>query len=413
MTRRVVITGTGALTPLGLNVKDTWAAAIKGQSGVGPITLFDASNYLVKIAAEVKNFDPSNFMDAKEARRRDRYQQLATAASKEALAESGLAITAANSHRVGVFVGSGGGGLITTQENVETIMTSGPRRVDPFTIPKLMANGASGLIAIDNGAHGPSMAVLSACASGADSIGLALNMIRGGAIDAAITGASEATICKLGISAFDRLGAMSRRNDDYSFAPQPFDKNRDGLVMGEGAAILILEELEHAQARGANILGELAGYAATGDAFHITAPEEQGVGSAQAMRLALQDAKLDPSAVDYISAHGTGTPLNDAAETRAIKAAFGQRAYAIPISSTKSMTGHIMGMTGALEAIFCALAIRDNVVPPTIHYQTPDPDCDLDYVPNTARQTQVNVCISNAFGFGGHNSVLVVKRFGD
>jgi 3-oxoacyl-(acyl-carrier-protein) synthase len=290
-------------------------------------------------------------------------------------------------------------------------MTSGPRRVDPFTIPKLMANGASGLIAIDNGAHGPAMAVLSACASGADSIGLALTMIRGGAIEAAITGASEATITKLGIGSFDRLGAMSRRNDDYSFTPQPFDKNRDGLVMGEGAAILVLEELEFAKARGANILAELVGYAATGDAFHITAPEEKGVGSSRAMRLAVADAKADLSEVDYISAHGTGTPLNDAAETRAIKAAFGERAYQIPVSSTKSMTGHIMGMTGALEAIFCTLAIRDNVLPPTIHYQTPDPECDLDYVPNTARETKVNFCISNAFGFGGHNAVLAIKRF--
>jgi beta-ketoacyl-acyl-carrier-protein synthase II len=368
---------------------------------------------MVKIAAEVKGFDPTKFMDPKEARRRDRYEQLATAAANEALSNAGLSVTATNAGRIGVFVGSGGGGLISMQEGVETIMTSGPRRVDPFTIPKLMANGAAGVIAIDNGLKGPAMAVLSACASGADSIGMALNMIRGGAMDAAVTGASEATVSKIGIASFDRLGAMSRRNDDYSFTPQPFDKHRDGLVMGEGAAILVLEELEYAKARGANILAELAGYAATGDAFHITAPEESGVGGTTAMRLALQDAKADVGDVDYISAHGTGTPLNDAAETRAIKAAFGQRAYEIPVSSTKSMTGHIMGMTGALEAIFCALAIRDNVLPPTIHYQTPDPDCDLDYVPNTAREKKVDVCISNAFGFGGHNSVLVVKRFAD
>ena len=411
MSRRVVITGAGAVTPLGLNVKETWEGIKAGRSGVGPITAFDSSNYLVKIAAEVKGFDPATAMDPKEARRRDRYEQLAVAAAQEALADSGLAITDENAGRVGVLVASGGGGLISLQEAVETLNSAGPRRVDPFTIPKLMANGAAGVIAIDNGIKGPAMAVLSACASGADSIGLALNMIRGGAVDAAVAGASEASISRIGIASFDRLGALSRHNDDYSCTPQPFDKNRDGLVMGEGAAILILEELEHARARGAHILAELVGYAATGDAFHITAPEEKGVGSAAAMRLALQDARADVGDVDYISAHGTGTPLNDVSETRAIKAAFGPKAYTVPISSTKSMTGHIMGMTGALEAIFCALAIRDDVLPPTIHYRTPDPDCDLDYVPNTARSKKVNLCISNAFGFGGHNAVLVIKRF--
>ncbi|HLB45711.1 MAG TPA: beta-ketoacyl-ACP synthase II [Anaerolineales bacterium] len=411
MSRRVVITGLGALTPLGLSVKESWEACVSGRSGVGPITLFDASNYLVKIAAEVKNFDPANFMDAKEARRRDRFEQLATAAAKEALVDSGLTITEANAGRVGVIVSSGGGGMISLQEAFETISTSGPRRVDPFTIPKFMVNGASGVIAIDTGAKGPTMCVASACASGADGLGYAFKSIRGGEIDAAIAGAAEAAISKVGIASFDRLGAMSRRNDDYSMTPQPFGKNRDGLVMGEGGAILVLEELEHAKARGANIIAELAGYAATGDAFHITAPEEQGLGSAAAMRLALQDAKLDVGDVDYINAHGTGTPLNDAAETRAIKLALGEKAYEIPMSSTKSMTGHIMGMTGALEAIFCALAIRDNVMPPTAHYQTPDPECDLDYIPNTAREKKVNVAMSNSFGFGGHNAVLVIKRF--
>jgi 3-oxoacyl-[acyl-carrier-protein] synthase II len=411
MSRRVVITGVGAITPLALTAEKSWEEAKNGKSGVGPITAFDASQHLVKIAAEVRGFDPVSYMDPKEVRRRDRYEQMATAAAKDAMAHSGLNITDANAGRVGVFVSSGGGGLLSFQEAVETINTSGPRRVDPFTIPKLMANGASGLVAIDSGAKGPTMAVLSACASGADGIGMAFKLIRAGDIDAAIAGASEATITKVGIGAFDRLGAMSRRNDDFSMTPQPFDKNRDGLVMGEGAAILVLEELEHARARGATIIAELAGYAASGDAFHITAPEEQGLGSATAMRLALQDAGVAPGEVDYISAHGTGTPLNDAAETRAIKAAFGEKAYDIPVSSTKSMTGHIMGMTGALEAIFCAFAIRDGVIPPTIHYHTPDPECDLDYVPNTARQKKVDVTMSNAFGFGGHNAVLVIKRF--
>ncbi len=413
MSRRVVITGTGALTPLGLNVKETWENAKNGVSGVGPITLFDASNYLVKIAAEVKGFEAGQYMDPKEARRRDRYQQLATAAAREALAESGLTIGEANAHRVGVFVGSGAGGLITLQDEVGVLNANGPRRVDPFTIPRLMVNGAAGLIAIDTGAHGPAMAVVSACASGSDSIGLAFKLIRAGEIEAAITGASEATVSKIGIAAFDRLGAMSRNNDDYSHTPQPFDKNRNGLVMGEGGAILILEELEHAKARGAIILAELAGYGATGDAFHITAPEDKGTGSSAAMRLAMQDAKVGPGDIDYINAHGTGTPLNDAAETRAIKAAFGEQAYHVPISSTKSMTGHIMGMTGALEVIFCTLAIRDGVMPPTVHYQTPDPDCDLDYIPNTAREKKLNVAMTNAFGFGGHNSVLIIKRYGE
>ncbi|MBI5830259.1 MAG: beta-ketoacyl-ACP synthase II [Chloroflexi bacterium] len=411
MTRRVVVTGVGAVSPLGLNVKETWDACVNGRSGVGPITLFDSSNFLVRIACEVKGFDPAQYMEVKEARRRDRYQQLAAAAAKEAHRQSGLVITDDNSGRVGVIISSGVGGLQSIQEGVQTVFTSGPRRVNPFTIPMLMANGASGLIAIDTGAKGPALCVTSACASGADGIGLAFNLIRAGSIDAAFAGASEASICEFGVAAFDRLGAMSRHNDDYSMTPQPFDKNRDGLVMGEGAAVLVLEELEHAKARGAEILGELAGYGSTGDAFHITAPHEQGVGGAAAMRLALNDAKLNPGDVNYINAHGTGTSLNDAAETRGIKLAFGELAYKIPASSTKSMTGHMMGATGALEAIFSTLAIRDNVMPPTIHYQTPDPGCDLDYVPNTARQAPVNVVMSNAFGFGGHNAVLVFKRF--
>ncbi|MBI4315147.1 MAG: beta-ketoacyl-ACP synthase II [Chloroflexi bacterium] len=411
MTRRVVVTGVGAVSPLGLNVKETWDACVNGRSGVGPITLFDSSNFLVRIACEVKGFDPAQYMEVKEARRRDRYQQLAAAAAKEAHRQSGLVITDDNSGRVGVIISSGVGGLQSIQEGVQTVFTSGPRRVNPFTIPMLMANGASGLIAIDTGAKGPALCVTSACASGADGIGLAFNLIRAGSIDAAFAGASEASICEFGVAAFDRLGAMSRHNDDYSMTPQPFDKNRDGLVMGEGAAVLVLEELEHAKARGAEILGELAGYGSTGDAFHITAPHEQGVGGAAAMRLALNDAKLNPGDVNYINAHGTGTSLNDAAETRGIKLAFGELAYKIPASSTKSMTGHMMGATGALEAIFSTLAIRDNVMPPTIHYQTPDPGCDLDYVPNTARQAPVKVVMSNAFGFGGHNAVLVFKRF--
>ena len=411
MTRRVVITGLGTVNSLGLNVNETWQACVNGQSGVGPITLFDASNYLVRIACEVKNFDPGRFMDPKEARRRDRVQQFSTAAGKEAHAMSGLEVTEANAGRIGVFVASAVGGMQAQQDAVDLMRTSGPRRVSPFTIPMMMPNGASGVIAIDTRIKGPAMCVTSACAAGADSIGVAAMMIRAGRIDATLAGGAEASIVAVGIAAFDRLGALSRHNDDWSMTPQPFDKNRDGLVPGEGAAVVMLEELEHAKARGANIFAELIGYGATGDAFHITAPEEQGSGAAAAMRQALDDARLNIGDVDYINAHGTATNLNDMTETRAIKLAFGEKAYEIPVSSTKSMTGHMIAATGALEVIFCALAIRDGVVPPTIHYQTPDPECDLDYVPNTAREKKVNVAMTNAFGFGGHNAVLVVKRF--
>ncbi|OGO44396.1 MAG: beta-ketoacyl-[acyl-carrier-protein] synthase II [Chloroflexi bacterium RBG_16_63_12] len=408
MTRRVVITGLGTISPVGHTVKETWENIVNGVSGVGPITQFDTTNFLVKNACEVKNFDPAQYMDAKEARRRDRYQQLASAASQEALKQSGLEITKENAHRVAVIVSSAVGGLRTIETAVRTLVESGPRRISPFAIPMLMSNGASGLIAIDTGAKGPNFSVASACASGADGIGAGWMLIRSGMADAAIAGASEASIVDTGVGAFDRVGAMTHRD---AGTPQPFDKERDGLVMGEGSAILILESLEHAKARGAAILAELVGYAATADAFHITAPAEDGSSGAMAMRNALRLAELNPEDLDYINAHGTGTPLNDAAETVAIKRAFGEQAYQIPVSSTKSMTGHMMGATGALEAIFCVQAIRTNTLPPTINYHTPDPACDLDYIPNTAREAKVDVTMSNAFGFGGHNAVLVIQRF--
>ncbi len=408
MTHRVVITGLGTINSLGHTVKETWENIVNGVSGVGPITAFDTTNFLVKHACEVKNFDPAKYMDPKEARRRDRYQQLAAAALKEALVSSGLQITEENAHRVAVTVCSAVGGLHTLEMAVLTLAESGPRRISPFAIPMLMSNGASGLVAIDTGAKGPNFSIASACASGADGIGAAWMLIRSGMADAAITGASEATIIDVGVGAFDRVGAMTHR---ASGVPQPFDKERDGLIMGEGAAILILESFEHAQARGAEILAELAGYAATADAFHITAPAEDGGSGAMAMQNSLRLAELNPEDLDYINAHGTGTPLNDASETVAIKRAFGERAYSIPISSTKSMTGHMMGATGALEAIFCVQAIRTRTLPPTINYRTPDPVCDLDYIPNTAREAKVDVTMSNAFGFGGHNAVLVIKRF--
>jgi 3-oxoacyl-(acyl-carrier-protein) synthase len=297
------------------------------------------------------------------------------------------------------------------QDGILILKEEGPRRVSPFLIPMLMSNGASGMLAIDYGIKGPCISVASACASGADGIGTAWMMMRSGVIDAALAGGSESTITPIGIAAFDRLGAMSRRNEDYSMTPQPFDKDRDGLVMGEGAAILVLETERHARQRGAEILAEVAGYAATADAFHITAPAENGLGGSMAIRLAMQAAGVNPDDVDYINAHGTATPLNDLSETRAIKASFGDLAYNIPISSTKSMTGHMMGATGALEALFCVEVVRNNVIPPTIHYQTPDPECDLDYVPNQARELNVNVALSNAFGFGGHNAVLVIQKY--
>jgi 3-oxoacyl-[acyl-carrier-protein] synthase II len=408
---KVVITGMGTVNPLGLTVKESWQNVVNGVSGVGPITLFDPGPLNIHFAAEVKNFDPGNYMDPKEARRRDRFEQLGVAAAKNAIADSGLEITDANRGRIGVLVSSAIGGIKSLSDAVIINHEEGPRRVSPFLIPMLMPNGASGMIAIENQIKGPCFSVASACASGADGIGMALLMLKAGMIDAALTGAAEMTICSVGVAAFDRVGAMSRRNDNYSMAPQPFDKNRDGLVMGEGAGVLVLETESHAKARGANILAELAGYGATADAYHVTAPHETGAGGAAAMRMALNSAQANDDELGYISAHGTGTHLNDQSETRAVKAAFGERAYQIPISSTKSMTGHMMGATGALEAIFCVQAIRDGILPPTIHYETPDPECDLDYIPNKAREKKITLAISNAFGFGGHNSVLAIRKY--
>lgn len=410
MQERIVITGMGTVNPLGLSVKESWENVIAGRSGVGPITLFDSSPLQVHIAAEVKNFKPEEFMDGKEARRRDRFEQLAIAAARQALEQSGLNITEQNSGRIGVIISSAIGGLGSLQEATLTNYKEGPRRVSPFLIPMLMPNGGAGMAAIEFGIKGPCFSVASACASGADGIGTALMMLRTGMIDAALTGAAEATITSTGVAAFDRVGAMSRRNDDYSMTPQPFDRNRDGLVMGEGAAVLVLERESDAKARGAEIFAELAGYGATADAFHVTAPHEHGAGGAAAMLMALKSAEANIEDVGYVNAHGTGTSLNDQSETRAMKAAFGDLAYKIPISSTKSMTGHMMGATGALEAIFCVQAVREGILPPTIHYETPDPECDLDYIPNKAREANVSLALSNAFGFGGHNAVLAIRK---
>ena len=407
---KVVITGMGTINSLGKSVGETWEAACNGVSGVGPITLFDATDFQVKIACEVKNFNPDDYLPAKEARRRDRFEQFAAVAAAEAIKNSGINLEE-NAERTGVVVSSAIGGFGSILDGEHILQEQGPRRVNPFLIPMLMSNGAAGMTAIDFGIKGPAFSVASACASGADGIGLAWALLRSGTIDVALAGASEATITPLGVAAFDRIGATSRRNEDFSMTPQPFDKNRDGLVMGEGAGILVLERESLARSRGATILAELAGYAATSDAFHITAPSENGEGGARAIQAALESAEVNLDEVDYINAHGTATVLNDLSETRAIKAAFGNIAYNIPVSSTKSMTGHMMGATGALEALFCVQAIREGLIPPTIHYQTPDPECDLDCVPNQAREKAVNLAISNAFGFGGHNAVLVIRKY--
>jgi 3-oxoacyl-[acyl-carrier-protein] synthase II len=408
---RIVITGMGTVNPLGSTVAETWRNATNGVSGVGPITQFDHSKLMVHIACEVKNFEPEKFMDGKEARRRDRFEQFATVAANQAIADAGLTVTESNAPHIGIIVSSAIGGLKSIADAVLINDKEGPRRVSPFLIPMLMANGAAGLIAIDHGIKGPCFSVASACASGADGIGTAFMMLKSGMIDVALAGASESTVTSVGVAAFDRVGAMSRHNDDYSMTPQPFDKNRDGLVMGEGAAVIVLESESHAKARGAHIYAELAGYGSTADAFHVTAPHEKGEGGAAAIRQALDSAKANLEDVGYINAHGTGTQLNDQSETRAVKGAFGELAYKVPISSTKSMTGHMMGATGALEVILCVQAIRDGILPPTIHYQTLDPECDLDVIPNKAREKKIDLAISNAFGFGGHNAVLAVRRY--
>lgn len=411
MTEKIVITGMGAVTPLALNVHETWEKLLEGVSGVGQITLFDASQLNVRIACEVKGFDPLNYLSYRDARRRDRVQQLTSAAVSEAIDQAGILNSKIESDRVGIIVSSAIGGMATLENNMRVMITEGAQRVSPYAIPGLMINASASLIAIDYGFLGPCFSVVSACATGADNLVIAWNLLRSGAIDVAIAGAGEAPITEIGIAGFDRLRGASRRNDNFTMTPQPFDKDRDGLVFGEAAAIVILERESQARARGVKILAELAGYGSTVDAYHITAPIENGDGGARALIQALKCSKVHPGEVDYINAHGTATILNDISETRAIKTAFGELAYNIPVSSTKSMTGHTMGAAGTLEAIFCVLAIRNNMIPPTIHYQTPDPECDLDYVPNQPREHPVRIALSNSFGFGGHNTVLVIKEY--
>ena len=410
MPERIVVTGMGTINPLAHNVADTWTKVLAGESGVGPITLFDSSDFLVHTACEVKDFNPTDFMSAKEARRRDRYQLFSTVAVRQALDDSGLEADQLDPTRVGAVISTAIGGINSIYATFEHVYHGTTRRINPFFVPMFMPNGAAGLVTIDHGFQGPAMSVASACASGSDGIGMAWMLLRAGVIDAAVAGSSDATINKVGVGAFDRVGAMTRQSIE-NIIPQPFDRERDGLVMGEGAAVLVLERESGARARGATIYAELAGHAATADAIHITAPAEFGAGAALAMRNALGQAAVTLDQVDYINAHGTGTVLNDLSETRAIKSVFGERAYQVPISATKSMTGHMMGATGALEAILCVQAVRENIVPPTINYRTPDPECDLDYVPNQTREMPLKVVISNALGFGGHNSVLVIREY--
>ncbi len=410
--RRVVVTGVGTINALGHNVEETWRKALAGESGVGPITLFDASDLRVQIACEVKNFNPLDYLPKRLARRYSRFEHFALVAAKEALRNAQLDPAKEDPTRVAVIIASAIGGIDVIEAATIAFYSKQSRLLGPFIIPQLMPNGASGVVSIELGLQGPALSVASACATGTDSLGLAWQLLRSGAVDVVLAGASDATICKIAMAAFERAGAMAARKPPDFEAPLPFDARRDGFVMGEGAAVLVLETEEHARQRGARILAEFAGYGSTADAFHITAPREDGSGAARAMRLALESAGMSPEDIDYINAHGTGTRLNDVMETRAIKAVFGPRAYRVPVSSTKSMTGHMMGATGALEAIFSVLAIRHNVVPPTIHLREPDPECDLDYVPNEAREHRVRAAMSNSFGFGGHNAVVVFREYG-
>jgi 3-oxoacyl-[acyl-carrier-protein] synthase II len=406
--RRVVVTGTGLITPVGHNVKDSWEAILAGKSGFADFTIIDKGELAIGGACEVKDFNAADYIGRRDARRRDRFQQFATVAANQAMEQSGLEIDDTNRERVGITIGTGIGGIRTLIAQEAVHQESGPRRLSPFAIPKIMANGAAGMLAIDYGIQGPSTTIATACASGSDAIGYAFKAIRYGELDAVVTGGTESIITTVALGGFERAGATSVRSSD---TPSPFDLNRDGLIPGEGAGMLILEDLDFARARGAEILAEIVGYGQTTDAFHITAPSENGAGAVRAIKQALAVAEMHPSEIDYISAHGTGTQLNDSTETIAIKSVLGESAYDVAMSSTKSMTGHIMGATGAIEMVFCALAIRDQVVPPTINYITPDPECDLDYVPNEARDAKVKATMNNAFGFGGHNAVLILKEF--
>jgi 3-oxoacyl-[acyl-carrier-protein] synthase II len=409
--RRVVVTGLGAVSPLGNDIESSWHAAIEGRSGIGPVTRFDSSKFDSRIAGEVRGFNAEEYVPAKELRRMDRFIHYAIAVCKQAACHANLHITEENANDIGVLMGSGIGGIETLTEAVLVIRDKGPDRVSPFTIPALLTDLAAGQVSIQMGMKGPNFAVVSACSSSAHAIGEAAEIIKRGDAKAMFAGGSEATVCEVGLATFGAMRALSNRNDDPEKASRPFDKLRDGFVLAEGAGAVLLEDLDFALARGARILGEVTGYGSTADANHVTAPAEGGEGAARAMTMALKSAGLSPGDIDYINAHGTSTPLNEKYETMAIKRAFGDAAYNIPVSSTKSMTGHMLGAAGAMEVIFCLKAIQENVIPPTINQEVPDPDCDLDNVPNEARRTEVRRAMSNSMGFGGHNAVVIVERF--
>ncbi|MEK4253280.1 beta-ketoacyl-ACP synthase II [Ureibacillus sp. FSL K6-2830] len=409
MKRRVVITGIGAVTPLGNTVDETWSAIKEGKSGIGPLTRVDAELFPAKVAAEVKNFDIEQYIDRKEARKMDRFTHYALASALMAVKDADLVINEENANRVGVWIGSGIGGMETYEQQFEVFQKRGARRVSPFFVPMMIPDMASGQVSIYLGAKGPNACTVTACASGTNSIGDAFKVIQRGDADVMITGGTEAPIVKMAVAGFCSSTALSL-NTDPATASRPFDKERDGFVIGEGAGILVLEEYEHAKARGAKIYAEIVGYGATGDAYHITAPAPNGEGAARAIQQAIEDAGIDPSEIGYINAHGTSTPYNDLYETMAVKTVFGDHAYKLAMSSTKSMTGHLLGAAGGIEAIFTALALKEGILPPTINLHNPDPECDLDYVPNEARKADIQYAMSNSLGFGGHNASLVFKK---
>lgn len=409
--KRVVVTGLGAITPIGNNLAEYWEGLLTGRNGIGPITLFDPSQHACRIAGEVKGFNPHDYMDRKEAKRMDRFAQFAVAASKDALADAQFVINELNAEQVGIVIGTGVGGLKVLEDQQEIYLTRGPDRCSPFMIPMMIANMAAGLTAIHTGAKGPNTCTVSACASGAHAVGDAFRLIQRGYAQAMICGGTEAAVTPLSVAGFAAARALSCRNDDPEHACRPFDRDRDGFVMGEGAGILILEELDYALSRNARIYAEIVGYGMTCDAYHMTSPSPDGEGAIRAMQLALKDAGLSPEQVSYVNAHGTSTPVNDPTETTAIKQALGDHAYQVAVSSTKSMTGHLLGGSGGIESVAAVLTVANNQIPPTINLENPDPKCDLDYVPNKSRQQTVEVALSNSFGFGGHNVTLAFKKY--
>ena len=410
MSQKVMVTGLGLVTPIGNQVDTTWGNLINGKSGIDYISSFDPQEYETKIAAEVKNFNPSEILGRKESKRLDRFAQFACVASKEAVNHSGLDIQNEDTTRIGVIIGSGVGGIITITEQHKVMLNRGPKRVSPFLVPMMLGDMASGQVSMMLGARGPNFSTVSACATGADSIGEAYEMIRRGVIDVAIAGGTEAAVCPIGIAGFNSCMALSTQNDNPKSASRPFDKERDGFVLGEGAGIVILESDEHASKRGANIIAELLGYGASSDAHHVTQPHPEGEGASRAMQMALNSSKTNSTEIDYINAHGTSTPLNDKFETISIKNTFSDRAYKMPISSTKSMTGHLLGAAGAIESVISILAINHSIIPPTINYENPDPDCDLNYVPNESIKADISKVMTNSLGFGGHNSSLIFGK---